>query len=837
VLRVSFSIYLLPPLLSLISGLYLAVLSLARRGGGREKTYFALVCIWYSLVSPVFILHHLIDDPGRILSIERVVHFFYVYLPVVQVAFFHDILDIRRKAMVCVLLGISLLFSLTTLSDWYFHGLYRFNWGYIAKGGIAFQLFGVYCAIILAYCVYCFISRLRVEANPVLRLKYKYMIFSFGLIALLMFMNIPAIQGKNIYPAGNFIFIPMAILAYGVLKHRLLEIGSFLHIALTRLLLCMLIVLPNFYLVYRYAPQVGRLTAASQFSILTAWFCCNYIYIHAVRLLMDRLFYRTRHNLRKSEAGLISEIMILRDTDDLARRLQKTIRTVLPYPWSKVYVLNEERHQLVSSDAAPVALPPALHLNRPKFMHVIEKQTLGMLPQMDDVRAPLLQLMTDLDADCIVPLVHNDTFIGVLGLPEKEDHRPVTPDEAAFLRHISNWLALALSNAVMYQRITALRDSLQVKTSELSQEINDRRRAEQTLRAVQHELQESNLALEEAILQANEMTARLEISNHELMIEMEDRKRADAALRQSEETYRLIAENSTDVIWTTDLQGRFTFVSPSVHHLLGYTPQELKAMAMPAVLTPDSLQAATHAIAEELERVRHPDGIRRKHRSTQLEQVRKDGTTVWTEVNTRFISDNNQNIIGILGVTRDITERKKSEQDLIFMAYFDALTGLYNRKAFIELLEAEIRYAQRYQTGLALLFFDMNKFKLVNDTYGHEIGDKLLKAVGERLKGVIRETDIIARLGGDEFTIILKNPEEISPDIIARRIFRDLAKPFEFEDARIDFVTASIGIASFPKDGQSAGELMKRADLAMYRAKKDSADWLHFDEHMIRSMG
>lgn len=828
----AFSIYLLPPALSLTSGLYLAALSLARQGGGREKVSFALICIWYSMLPVVFILHHMIDDPNRILDIERTVHFFYVFLPVVQVVFFHHVLGLQRRLIVAILLSTSFAFSLTTPTDAYFHGLYRYSWGCIAKGGVAFELFGVYCAVVLAYCIHCFAGRLRVETNPWLGLKYKYMLFSFGLIAVLTFLNIPAIQGKNVYPAGNFIFFPMLLLAYGVLKHRLLEIGSFLHIGLTHLLSVFVIAAPNIFLFVRCRDLVEKMSPGSQFTVLALWFCGNYIYFNATRRLVDRWFYRKRRHLKEIEADVIGEIMVLRNIDDLAERLKDTIRTVLPYSWARLYLYDENGPRLVSEEAGQAHLPEPLIPYLSGHATLIEKQSLAMLPRTDHALNALRRLMTDIEAAALIALVHDDGFIGVLALSEKRDRMPATPDEAAFLKNISASLALALSNAVMYQRISVLKDSLQDQTDALTREIKDRQYAEQNLRAVQDELQASNAALEQAILQANEMTARLEISNHELIREMEDRKRTEAALRQSEETHRLIAENSTDVIWTTDMKGRFTFSSPSVQHLLGYTPQEMLDMGIAAVLTPQSLETAATVIAEEMERVRTRSGGNRRSRATQLEQVRKDGTVVWTEVNTRFMADKERNIIGILGVTRDITERKKSERDLIHMAYFDALTGLHNRKAFIELLEAEIKYAQRYQSGLALMFFDLNKFKLVNDTFGHELGDHLLEAVAHRLKAVIRETDIVARVGGDEFTIILKNPEEILPDVIARRIVHDLSLPFKFEGNRIDFVSASIGIASYPKDGLTAGELMKRADLAMYQAKKGGTGWIHYTKSL-----
>ena len=150
-------------------------------------------------------------------------------------------------------------------------------------------------------------------------------------------------------------------------------------------------------------------------------------------------------------------------------------------------------------------------------------------------------------------------------------------------------------------------------------------------------------------------------------------------------------------------------------------------------------------------------------------------------------------------------------------------------------LENEIKYAQRYDSGLALLFFDLNRFKQVNDTYGHEIGDRLLKAVAERVKAAVRDSDIVFRLGGDEFTVILKTPEEISAEVVVRRILENLAEPYPFGEIQVDFVSASIGIAAFPRDGVTAGELMKNADRAMYEAKKNNEAWRNFTPAMLQA--
>jgi diguanylate cyclase (GGDEF)-like protein/PAS domain S-box-containing protein len=440
------------------------------------------------------------------------------------------------------------------------------------------------------------------------------------------------------------------------------------------------------------------------------------------------------------------------------------------------------------------------------------------------------QIMKRLGAAYATPLVHNEMLIGLLVLSKKRNQQPLHQDEAAFIKNISGTLGLALSNAVMYQRIATLRDHLQRRTESLSMEIGERKRAEASLKAVQLELEEAYLSMEEAILQANEMTAKIEINNHVLTQEMEDRKKVERALRQSEQCYRLITENSADVIWSIDFEGNFTFMSPSVVHQLQYTAEEMLAMKIEDMLTPESFSVATETISRELERGHKPDAFARRNRTLELEQVRKDGTTFWTEVNTRFVLNDSGETVGVMGVTRDISERRKSEQALIYMANHDALTGLYNRKAFMEFLEQEVKYAKRYRSGLGLLFFDLNKFKRANDTFGHEIGDQLLKRVANRLSRVVRDSDMVARLGGDEFTILLKNPVSLVEEVVARRIAEDLSRPFEFDDVTVNFVSASIGIASFPEDGETADALMKNADFAMYKAKNRAIDWIRYSE-------
>lgn len=829
-----FSIYLLPPVLSLICGVFLAVVALTRGQITREKLLFALVCLWYSLLAPNFICHHLIKDPDLILTIERRVHFFYVYLPVVIVAFYHHILNIRRNDILLVVFTVSFLISLTTQGDLYFYGLYRYDWGYIAKGGPAFQVYGIFGFAILLYCLGSFPKRLRLETNPRIRLKLKYIFISFTATGILTFLNLPAMLGFNLYPTGNLSFIPLMILAYGILKHRLLDVSTLLRVSMAHFLFLLLVIVPNLFIYRLGLTLLAGVSDSTRFILLLLWFGANYGFVLGLRRLFDRWFFKTRHGLKLAEMGVIRELLELREVDALAVHVDRAIRSCLSFPWAKVYTYDNAQKAMVAADGDRCPVPGPVVRKLSIFQGVIEYDLLDLTPALASVQAPLRQILTRLNSVYAIPLIHKEAFIGLLMLPEKENRLPIHQAEAAFLKSVTVTLAVALTNTIMFQRISALKDHLQVRTEALTKEVGERKRIETDLKAAQRELRETNAEMEMAVLAANEMRVKAELTNQELLKEIDNRHRIEEALRQSEAMYRLLTDNSADVIWTVDLEDNFTYASPSVFQLLGYSPEEIAGIKMADVLTAQSYQLAKKTLIEDLKRIRTASG-RHKDRYLELEQVRKDGTTVWTEVNTRFVRDGNGAIHSVVGVTRDITRRRQTEQELHYIAYHDGLTGLYNRKAFIELLENEIKYAQRYQSGLALLFIDLNKFKQVNDTFGHEVGDLLLKAVAERLKVGVRETDLIARFGGDEFTIILRSPEKIHADQVARRIVESFARPFYFGGTTIDFVGCSIGIAVYPKDGDATAALMKNADLAMYEAKKGTASWCHFEVEMARA--
>jgi diguanylate cyclase (GGDEF)-like protein/PAS domain S-box-containing protein len=284
--------------------------------------------------------------------------------------------------------------------------------------------------------------------------------------------------------------------------------------------------------------------------------------------------------------------------------------------------------------------------------------------------------------------------------------------------------------------------------------------------------------------------------------------------------------------WRPDIN-RFT-ASPELCRLIGIRPQDFDG-------TLDSFLHVVHA--EDRERVdvalkqilteRKPCDI--DHRI-----VLPHGADFAVHLQAEAVFDDQLQALTIIGTAQDITDRKQSEREIYRLAYFDSLTGLANRVLFKDRLTQALAHASRYHSTLAVLFLDLDRFKVINDTLGHNIGDLLLKQVAGRLTESVRHSDSVsrsvdkeenhslARLGGDEFTVLLTNLRDVQDaGTVARRIVEAMANPFLIEGREI-FVTISVGIAIFPVDGESIDALLKNADSAMYHAKEKGRNNFQF---------
>ncbi len=304
------------------------------------------------------------------------------------------------------------------------------------------------------------------------------------------------------------------------------------------------------------------------------------------------------------------------------------------------------------------------------------------------------------------------------------------------------------------------------------------------------------------------------------------RNRVEDALRESEEKYRFLTESMKDVIWTLDVETlRFVYVSPSVERLRGYTPEEIMAEPLDAALTPESAALVRKRIDEGMEKFTKNENIPNSvFHTEEVEQPRKDGSTVWTEVVTGYWRNPRNGRIEIHGVTRDISERKEVEAKIAHMAQHDPLTGLPNRALFSDRLERALAASRRSGIPTALMFLDLDKFKPVNDTYGHAVGDVLLQQAAARMQSALRESDTVGRIGGDEFVVLLPAVDRAEDaQLVAEKLLEALRKPFSIEGRSVE-VSCSIGIAIHPEDGRDEIELSKNADTAMYWAKSDGGD-------------
>ncbi|ABK36769.1 diguanylate cyclase domain-containing protein [Aeromonas hydrophila] len=292
------------------------------------------------------------------------------------------------------------------------------------------------------------------------------------------------------------------------------------------------------------------------------------------------------------------------------------------------------------------------------------------------------------------------------------------------------------------------------------------------------------------------------------------RQRLTRELAQSEQHYRFVAENSADVIWTMDTATlRFRYVSPAILPLSGYEAIDVLTLPIRQLIPETSRKQLRAELSGSLAAWQRGD-----HEQTRCvirTQLRhKEGHLVATETITTLHGNEQGEPEAILGVTRDITERAAREEMMRRLAFYDPLTNLPNRR----LLQQRLKEAMESEAQLALLFIDLDHFKPINDTFGHETGDVLLNMVAERMRHCVRERDLVARLGGDEFVILLPDTGDEAL-AVADHLHQSLRHPFRIDEEQELRISSSIGVALYPEHGTDPKTLMHHADQAMYQAK------------------
>jgi diguanylate cyclase (GGDEF)-like protein/PAS domain S-box-containing protein len=343
--------------------------------------------------------------------------------------------------------------------------------------------------------------------------------------------------------------------------------------------------------------------------------------------------------------------------------------------------------------------------------------------------------------------------------------------------------------------------------------------------------------------QPEELLRRVENSLKRRRLEQEN-KSILRQLEQSEHWHRYLVNSSPDLIYTLDQEGRFTFVNDRVTSLLGYDSQELTGQSWWQIVHEEDLQNIQHLFNERRTGDRSTRNVEarlkckeRMSRPRLMEQryvqVELSAMGMYEREDSNFPG----RFMGTYGVAKDISDRKRAEEMVTYQAYHDLLTGLPNRVLFKDHLGLAIAQARRTGNIVAVMVLDLDRFKTINESLGHVVGDELLLNVGSRLRSCLRQGDTLARLGGDEFALLLPHiniAEDIAP--IANKALAALSPPLSVDEHEL-YVQASIGISVFPRDGETIGSLLKNADIAMYHAKSKGKNRFEFYYHAMKTTG
>ena len=311
---------------------------------------------------------------------------------------------------------------------------------------------------------------------------------------------------------------------------------------------------------------------------------------------------------------------------------------------------------------------------------------------------------------------------------------------------------------------------------------------------------------------------------------------AEAGMAEKDEVVSLLLrefeEGEADWLWQIDTSRRVRAVSPRFAYALGLDPSDIdgkpliQLIAGPAWDT-GQFPSSLHDLAERLKR--------RESFSNLLVRVTIKGQQRWWELSGTPKLDENGVFDGFRGVGSDVTEQRESSDKIAHMARYDALTGLPNRTMLTEALGEAMRYAEQWRTRCAFLMIDLDRFKAVNDTLGHLVGDQLLARVSERLREQLSENELCGRLGGDEFAIVIRDASTFEHiERVAARVIDRLSQPYEVDHHTL-FVGASVGSAIGPRDGSTVETLMRNADLALYRSKEDGGGCHHTYEPSLHA--
>ena len=300
-----------------------------------------------------------------------------------------------------------------------------------------------------------------------------------------------------------------------------------------------------------------------------------------------------------------------------------------------------------------------------------------------------------------------------------------------------------------------------------------------------------------------------------------ERKEAQQAQRDSERKYRLIAENMSDIIGVFNIDGSLKYVSPSLAPVLGYRVGAATAELVMSIVHPTEQPEMRRAFRLLVDGGSTQEKVEGRLRTSE-------GRYLWFEVGfSTIVAADGHTLEGVVFACRDITARKEHDELMRLMVNQDPLTGVHNRRFLMDQLQARLNGQVAARRGFAVLYMDLDRFKSINDSLGHDIGDELLCQVVARVQQSLRSNDLLARIGGDEFVVVLADVDQAQARQIAERLCVMLRDSWTLS-CGVLYTTSSVGVALYPQDGDSAHALLRRADEALYAAKRAGRSQVKF---------
>ncbi len=470
--------FVILPLLSFTITISLSIIAILKRKNSRVNVWFSVTALWWALIPLIFIIHHLTDDTGLLLTAERTVEFFFVYGVPLQVALFHRLCNIRKVRLEILLTVISVLFSATAFSRYCIIGVRKYSWGYIAYGGLTFNLFALYALIGIIYGIVFMYRQYRVQENEIIRVRIKYIMSSYIVMNILTLLNMPAINGIDIYPPGNFNFIPLMAVAYSLLKFRLLDVNQFLLKTIIWVISIVSLLVPIGFISHFIIQFSHILEFRSLSLILASVFTLFLLYFRYVLPYISEKLQKQSHDFSTAFDEFNAKIIQVKSLRDLADLVVSLIKGKV-FASSVSLLLkgfNENRFRFYSDGTMDdyEYMDVEFHHN-PDFPGLLEKDQVEVNPLYKADRVRLLNLFRMVDAEIMIPLIFDNRFTGAINIGRKLEGK-YKRIEIRFLEMMVNSVNIAFSNSLLLREVEELNLSLENKVEERTCQLQEANR-------------------------------------------------------------------------------------------------------------------------------------------------------------------------------------------------------------------------------------------------------------------------------------------------------------------------------------------------------------------------